>query len=76
MKEIIDNFNSKKLAGLAGIVAAILNSGASPEWTVAALAGSAIGYFLSDAWQNRASMVAAGTAAGLEFAKKSQEEAK
>lgn len=72
MKAIIENFNSKKLAALAGIVTTILQVDAKPEWTVAALVAAGVGYFVSDAIQNRVTKAVQGAQAGLDIGKEAK----
>jgi hypothetical protein len=70
--QALANWNSKKLGALAGIVATIMQVEVDGVWKVAAIAGAAVGYFLSDAWQNRATKAAEGLTEGVKLGREAK----
>lgn len=69
MNELVKNFASKKLGAFSASVYAVLQTNAPPETKCYVIAGVAIAFFASAAWQDRAvkaAQIAASAAAGVQ----------
>jgi hypothetical protein len=76
MKDIIDNFNSKKLAAFAGVVAGILNAGGSAELTIAGLVGALAAFTIPQAFADRGRQAAIAAIGGLDAGREAQGDSK
>jgi len=68
MKNLLENFNSKKLAAFAAVVAGILQAEASAELTIAGLVGALAVYVLPQTIVDRGKALANAAVDGAEKA--------
>ena len=70
--KLLENFNSKKLAAFAAVVAGILQAEASAELTIAGLVGAFAVYVFPQALVDRGKAIANAAVAGVEKANGSE----